>query len=70
MEKKRTHTIEEIDELKNWFKENSNKLPQTMQIDSSAFTPDLPRLQTLKQNTHMHASGFFLSLLWSMYTPS
>ena len=42
MEKKRTHTIEEIDELKNWFEENSNKLPQTMQIDSSAFTPDLP----------------------------
>lgn len=43
MEKKRTHTIEEIDELKNWFEENSNKLPQTMQIDSSAFTPDLPK---------------------------
>ena len=43
MEKKRTHTIEEIDELRNWFKENSNKLPQAMQIDSSAFTPDLPK---------------------------
>ena len=43
MEKKRTHTIEEIDELKNWFEENSNKLPQMMQIDSSAFTPDLPK---------------------------
>ena len=43
MEKKRTHTIEEIDELKNWFEENSNKLPQTMQIDSRAFTPDLPK---------------------------
>ena len=41
MEKKRTHTIEEIDELKNWFIENKYKLPQTMQIDSSAFTPDL-----------------------------
>ena len=41
MEKKRTHTIEEIDELKNWFIENKDKLPQPMQIDSSAFTPDL-----------------------------
>ena len=41
MEKKRTHTIEEIDELKNWFIDNKDKLPQTMQIDSSAFTPDL-----------------------------
>jgi len=43
MEKKRTHSIEEIDELKNWFEVNSNKLPQTMQIDSSAFTPDLAK---------------------------
>ena len=41
MEKKRTHTIEEIDELKNWFIDNKDKLLQTMQIDSSAFTPDL-----------------------------
>ena len=41
MEKKRTHTIEEIDELKKWFIDNKGKLPQTMQIDSSAFTPDL-----------------------------
>lgn len=43
MEKKRTHTIEEIDELKIWFENNNKKLPQTMQIDSSAFTPDLHR---------------------------
>lgn len=42
MEKKRTHTIEEIDELKNWFDTNQSKIPATMQIDSSAFTPDLP----------------------------
>ena len=41
MEKKRTHTIEEIDELKKWFIDNQDKLPQTMQIDSSPFTPDL-----------------------------
>lgn len=38
---KRTHTIEEIDELKAWFEAIQDKLPATMQIDSSAFTPDL-----------------------------
>lgn len=42
MEKKRTHTIEEIDELRNWFEANRDKIPETMQIDSSAFTPNLP----------------------------
>ena len=42
MEKKRTHTIEEIDELRDWFETNRDKVPATMQIDSSAFTPDLP----------------------------
>lgn len=42
MEKKRTHTLEEINELKSWFDANRAKLPPTMQIDSSAFSPDLP----------------------------
>ena len=42
MEKKRTHTLEEINELKKWFEDNQTKLPQTMQIDSSAFSPNLP----------------------------
>lgn len=37
----RTHTIAEIDELKIWFQEHQNQLPETMQIDSSAYTPDL-----------------------------
>ena len=41
MEKKRTHTLEEITELKSWFDANQEKLPETMQIDSSAFSPDL-----------------------------
>ena len=41
MEKKRTHTLEEINELKNWFEANQEKLPETMQIDSSACSPDL-----------------------------
>lgn len=43
MEKKLTYTTEELDELKNWFEENRSKLPQTMQIDSSAFTPNLQK---------------------------
>lgn len=42
MEKKRTHTLEEIEELKKWFDTNRSKLPLTMQIDSSAFSPNLP----------------------------
>ena len=41
MEKKRTHTLEEINALKSWFEANQEKLPETMQIDSSAFSPDL-----------------------------
>ena len=41
MEKKRTHTLEEINELKSWFEANQENLPETMQIDSSAFSPDL-----------------------------
>lgn len=51
MEKKLTHTLEEIDELKNWFNANRAKLPSTMQIDSCAYTPDLPQTitQLLKQ---------------------
>lgn len=42
MEKKRTHTIEEVNELREWFEAHQSQLPKTMQIDSSAFTPDLP----------------------------
>ena len=41
MKNRPTHTIEEIDELKVWFEENRSKYPQTMQIDSGAFTPNL-----------------------------
>lgn len=35
----KTHTIEEIDELKAWFEKQT--LPQTMQIDKATFSPDL-----------------------------
>ena len=38
----RTHTLEEVDELKAWFESHKNDIPQTMQINSSAYTPDLP----------------------------
>ena len=41
MKKKRIHTIEEIDELREWFEKVKNRLPETMQIDSSAYTPNL-----------------------------
>jgi hypothetical protein len=41
MEKKRIHTIEEIDELREWFEKVKNRLPEAMQIDSSAYTPNL-----------------------------
>lgn len=41
MEKKRIHTIEEIDELREWFEKVKNRLPETMQIDSSAYTLNL-----------------------------
>lgn len=37
----RTHTIEEVNELRVWFESIEDKLPATMQIDSSAFSPDL-----------------------------
>lgn len=38
-EKKKTYTEEEVNALKQWF--DARSLPQTMQIDDSAFTPDL-----------------------------
>ena len=37
----RTHTIEEINELKVWFEAIESRLPETMQIDSRAYTPNL-----------------------------
>lgn len=35
----KTHTVEELNELKAWFQ--GQKLPQTMHIDKATFTPDL-----------------------------
>ena len=38
-ERKRTYTQEEVNELKKWF--DNQTLPQSMQINSSAYSPDL-----------------------------
>ena len=35
------HTLEEVEELKAWFDTRMDSLPDVMQIDSSAYTPDL-----------------------------
>lgn len=36
---KKLYTIEDVDELKKWF--DAQTLPQSMQINSSAYSPDL-----------------------------
>ncbi|WP_455670920.1 DUF6965 family protein [Phocaeicola faecalis] len=36
---KKVYTIEDVDELKKWF--DAQTLPQSMQINSSAYSPDL-----------------------------
>lgn len=41
MQKKQTYTLEELDELKNWFESHEGIIPEDMQIDNSAYTPNL-----------------------------
>lgn len=36
-----TYTIEELDELKNWFDEQASNLPKDMQIYRGAYSPNL-----------------------------
>ncbi len=36
---KKVYTVEEVDEFKKWF--DNQTLPQSMQINSSAYSPDL-----------------------------
>ena len=36
---KKVYTIEDVEELKRWF--DAQTLPQSMQINSSAYSPDL-----------------------------
>lgn len=35
------HTLEEINELKNWFDGQMANIPATMQIEKGCYTPDL-----------------------------
>ena len=35
------HTLEEINELKNWFDGQMTNIPATMQIEKGCYTPDL-----------------------------
>lgn len=41
MQKKQVYTLEELDELKNWFESHKDIIPNDMQIDRSAYTPNL-----------------------------
>ena len=40
-EKRQSYTEEELNEMIAWFKDHASQLPKTMQINKSAFTPDL-----------------------------
>lgn len=40
-EANKTHTIEQIDELKKWFEAHHDQLPATMQIEPGVYTPHL-----------------------------
>ena len=40
-EKRQSYAGEELNEMIAWFNDHANQLPQTMQINKSAFTPDL-----------------------------
>ena len=40
-EKKQSYTEEELNEMIAWFNDHANQLPKTMQINKSAFTPDI-----------------------------
>lgn len=40
-EKKESYSEEELNEMIVWFNNHADELPKEMQIDKSAFTPDL-----------------------------
>ena len=40
-EKRQSYTEEELNEIIAWFNDHASQLPNTMQINKSAFTPDL-----------------------------
>ena len=41
MKKEQGYTLEEIDELKQWFEVHMEEIPESMQIEAGVFTPDL-----------------------------
>lgn len=44
MEEQKSYTThEEMEELKNWFEIHVENLPESLQIDTSIFTPDLKK---------------------------
>lgn len=40
-EKRQSYTEEELNEMITWFNDHASQLPKTMQINKSAFAPDL-----------------------------
>ena len=40
-DKKESYSEEELNEMVTWFNNHADKLPKEMQINKSAFTPDL-----------------------------
>lgn len=40
-EKRQSYTEEELNEMIAWLNDHASQLPKTMQINKSAFTPDL-----------------------------
>ncbi|WP_349973453.1 DUF6965 family protein [Phocaeicola dorei] len=63
-EKKQSYTEEELNEMIAWFNDHANQLPKTMQINKSAFTPDLVScIMQAKQNLgNYKMEGSFLLL--------
>lgn len=67
---KKTHTIEEIDELKTWFDTNKNLIPKEMQINPSAYTPNLEGTITMlfEQAYINHGNPKMQGSIWLLQT--
>ena len=49
-EKKESYSEEELNEMIVWFNNHADELPKEMQINKSAFTPDLTRKMIIPFN--------------------
>lgn len=67
MEYKEKYSIEEVQELVAWFK--STELPQSMQIDTAAFCPDLKStVEALCEQALLHHENpTFNYAMWQLY---